>query len=356
VVNQPDSPAGSEADDEPTGPANGADPAPSPELVPFTWPAATAQFGRPPAAPAESFQQYPAGPPAPPLSGAAPPLSGAGQPLSGAAQPPAGPGQPYGTGGQPPAGPGQLPGRPRRAPSLRLWLTIAAALLGVAGLIIGLDGVAAQVLPRTFTAAEQQRITSWEVASRWRTWPAGKIFPATVGYQISALPFGSAGLRPTARRVGIAAESGCPSAVDPALARVLDKRGCEGVLRATYTDSTGSFVVTVGVVVMRGAAPAARSLPAGHGVPPGLRPVPFAHTLAARFGPRQRQLSGAASYGPYLALFTAGYADARQRVRGLANPYDTGEMQDFGLGLTHSVGRALGAPPPAPRCPGAPGC
>src|SRR5207248_9198291 len=68
----------------------------------------------------------------------------------------------------------------RRARPARLGLVIAA-LVGVAGLAVSLTGLAGQVLPRRFSAAEQQKTMAWEVASRWRTWPAGKIFPASVG-------------------------------------------------------------------------------------------------------------------------------------------------------------------------------
>ncbi len=239
---------------------------------------------------------------------------------------------------------------------MRLWLTVAA-LLGVAGLAVSLLGVAGQVLPRKFSAAQQQQIMSWQVASRWRTWPAGRIFPASVSYQLPWTLFGSnSGLTVSARRIGIAPQSRCRAAIDPGLARALGKRGCEAVLRATYTDSTSSFVVTVGIAVMPRTAPPAARLPAGRGLAPGVRPVAFPRTLAAGFGGRQRQLSGALGYGPYLVLYTAGYTDGRQRERVSSNPYADSEMKDLGTGLARRLGRALGAPPPAPRCPGTPGC
>src|SRR5579875_3356009 len=149
------------------------------------------------------------------------------------------------------ADPPASPALPRRGSALRLALASAFVVLS-------------QVLPRTFSPVQQHQIMSWEVASRWRDWPASRIFPATVGYQLPAVLFGTgAGLPLTAHRVGVAPQAGCAAAVDPALAQVLDRRGCTAVLRSTYTDSTGSLVVTVGVVVMRGAAPAAASLPSG---------------------------------------------------------------------------------------------
>lgn len=234
---------------------------------------------------------------------------------------------------------------------------IAAALVGAAGVAVSLLGVAAQALPRRFSGAEQQEIMSWEVASRWRAWPAGQIFPASVRYQLPWSMFGTnSGLTLSAHRIGIAPQSRCAAAVDAALARALGRDGCEAVLRATYTDSTGSFVATVGVVVMHRSAPPASSLPAGHGLTPGVRAVPFRGTAAARFGNRQRQISRAAGYGPYLILYTAGYADGRQRDHVTSKSYASNEMKDFGAGLARSIGRALGAPPPLPRCPGAAGC
>lgn len=335
MVKQPDTPAGPAAEDEPAGPATdphagygsawpAADP---PAGNGSAWPAGGPLAGEPMVSPsAAPFPPIPAGPPGPlPTEGGHPPE------LRPAAPPP------------------------------RLWLTVAAALLGVAGLAISLVGVASQVLPRRFTAAQQQQIMSWQVAGRWRSWPAGKIFPASVSYHLTEAGkfFGTGiGLTLAAHRVGIAPQARCSAAVDPALARMLSKRGCEAVLRATYTDSTGSFAVTVGIVIMHGSAPAAGSLPAGHhGLPPGVRPVPFPGTLAARFGGRQRQMSETAGgYGPYLFLYTAGYTDGRQRELVASNPYASSEMKDVVDGLKRGVGAVLGARPPAPRCPGAPGC
>ena len=102
---------------------------------------------------------------------------------------------------------------------------------------------------------------AWEVASRWRTWPVGKIFPASVSYALPSTLFeAKSGLTMTAHRVGIARQSTCAAALDRGLARALGRDGCEGVLRATYTDSTGSFVATVAVVIMHGQAPSVGSL------------------------------------------------------------------------------------------------
>jgi hypothetical protein len=256
-----------------------------------------------------------------------------------------------------PVAAGQLPARRRKARSERAGLAIAAVMLGIAGLAASLVGLIGQTLPRQLSPAQQQKITAWEVASRWRTWPAGRIFPAAAGYQLPwALFEAKPGLTMTAHRVGIARQSTCAAALDRRLAIALGREGCQGVLRATYTDSTGSFVATVAVVIMHGNVPAVSSLPGRRELAPGVRTVPFRGTLAARFGNRQRQMTGASAHGPYLILYTAGYADGRQRDGVSSNPYANSEMKELGAGLARDVGRPLGAPPPTPRCPGAPGC
>jgi hypothetical protein len=236
-------------------------------------------------------------------------------------------------------------------------LTVVAALLGVAGLIASAAGLATQIMPRRFSAAQQRQIMAWETAGRWRTWPAGKIFPAQLSYQLSNVQFGTVyGLTLSAHRLGIAPQTTCQAGTDKALARMLDARGCEALLRATYTDATGTFVMTVGVAVMRGNAPPAASLPGGRGLRPTVKTVPVAHTLAAKFGDRQRQLAGAYSRGPYLVLYTVGYTDGRGYDQISLNPYADSEMTGLASGIAQSVGSALGAPPPSPTCPGAPGC
>jgi hypothetical protein len=166
----------------------------------------------------------------------------------------------------------------------------------------------------------------------------------------------SSGLPLTARRLGVAAQSTCQAAIDPALADVLDHDGCLAVLRATYVDSSESFVITVGIAVLRTQAPAADRLPVGPGLAPGVRAAGFAGTLAARFGDRQRQLNRAVSDGPYLIMYTAGYTDGRPRDTVTANPYADNEMISVASGIATAVGKSIGAVPPVPKCPGAPGC
>jgi hypothetical protein len=242
----------------------------------------------------------------------------------------------------------------------RFGITLALLFVGTAGLAASAAGVSAQLLPRKFTAVQQQQIMNWEAARRWRVLSAGKIFPATISYQLSAAALaGSTGLPLTAYRVGISPQTSCAMASDPAAARLLSAGHCSAMLRATYADETDSMLVTVGVAVMpsaRAARSAARALPAGLQLHPGIRAVAFGGTLAASFGNRERQLDWAISAGPYLILSTVGYADGRPEVPVSSDSYMDQEMTSLANGVVGAVSAPLGAPPPVPRCPGAPGC
>jgi hypothetical protein len=233
-------------------------------------------------------------------------------------------------------------------------------ILGMAGLIASAAGIASQVLPRRFSAAQQQQIIAWETAKRWRTMPAGKIFPASVAYQLPDYDLTADSQLPlTANRVGIAPQAACAAGADPATARVLDAGHCTAMLRATYTDETDSMLVTVGVAIMPGTA-AARSAAAmlseSHGQLSGIRAASFPDTLASAFGDSQRQLSWAVSKGPYLVLSTAGYVDGRPQVPVSSDPYADDEMTSLAEGVSSAVATLLASAPPPPRCPGAPGC
>jgi hypothetical protein len=242
-------------------------------------------------------------------------------------------------------------------------MILAALVLGLAGLGASAVGIMVQLLPRRFTAQQQHEITAWEVGKRWRTWPASRIFPAAIPYQLSGFgPGNGTRVLLTAHRIGVAKQAPCASATDPAAAYVLDRHGCLAVLRATYEDATGALAVTVGIVVLPAPASASASLRAlprdGHdpGLAPGIMAVPFAHTLAAQFGDPQRQLSSVSSAGPYLVMSTVGYADGRRRVQESADAYTSDEMLSVEHGIGDLVGARLGSVPSPPRCPGAPGC
>jgi hypothetical protein len=260
---------------------------------------------------------------------------------------------------------------PRRSVRGRRAAAVIALVLGLAGFGTSMAAVAIQLMPRHFTAGQQQQIENWEISSRWQTMTAGQIFPATVSYQLSAeLLEDTSPLNLNATRVSIAPQSGCGTgAITAAAAQVLRREGCEAVLRATYVDATRSYVLTVGVAVLpTGAAAAAADA--------GLSPARLATAhhangvsqLAAgvqvvRFGGRaagmydyNRQISISFADGPYLVMYAAGYADSRPRVPVIQDPYSYGAMTGLAQGVAQSVAARLAARPAPPHCPGSPGC
>ncbi|MFG1690497.1 hypothetical protein ACGFNP_60865 [Nonomuraea sp. NPDC049269] len=96
---------------------------------------------------------------------------------------------------------------------------------------------------------------------RWHAWPVARVFPGSVP---GTSPSGA---RVTYVLAGVAPEAPCRVAFQPGVLRLL--RGCVTALRATYADSTQTFVATVGIAVLT--TPAAR-LPAPGGNLPGTPP------------------------------------------------------------------------------------
>jgi hypothetical protein len=260
---------------------------------------------------------------------------------------------------------GQPPNRARRG-SQRWFAAVAALVLGVAGLAVALTGVAFQLLPRQFSAEQQRQITDWEVGKRWRTMPAGTIFPGSLHYELhyelSLALGGDLNLQLTADRIGIASQASCAAATDPAaVGAVLARNGCEAMLRATYVDGTDTYVITVGVAAMPGSAQvnaAKRELAGvvGGSNGAGVRTVPVAGSLAALFTDSRRQLSDSMAAGPYLVFYAIGYTDGRPSVPVSADGYADAEMTNAGAGVARAVASEVGKPVPPPTCPGTPGC
>jgi hypothetical protein len=275
------------------------------------------------------------------------------------------------------ADPGASGGRALRAPlAARGRRAAALTVLAVAlvGLAFSATVVTTQLLPRQFTAAQQRQIKDWEIASRWQQLPAGRIFPATVAYQLSnAVLQDATPLSLQALRIGIAPQTRCGTGVTTAAAAaVLLRDGCKAILRATYVDATWSYVMTVGVAVLPSDT-AAKSASQGlsqprlavaHGITgaagmgaldAGVRVVRFRGTAAGMYD-YSRQISASFPDGPYLIMYAAGYADGRPRVPVAEDRYADAEMTSLAKGVALSVADTLGAQPPSPHCPGAPGC
>jgi hypothetical protein len=232
-------------------------------------------------------------------------------------------------------------------------------VLGGLGLVGFGIGVWAQVAPRKFTAQQRQQITNWEFGKRWRDLTAGAIFPASVSYPAPAALDDAPSLTLSAERVGVARQTTCASATDSAAATVLDRDGCAAILRATYVDSTGSYVVTVGAAVLPGTADAtsaAQAIARAGGARSAVHAVPFSGTPAAAFTDKRRQLSGVVSAGTYVVLYTVGYADSRPKEPVTGDDYTSAEMTSAGTGVAHDVLSVLAAPVAPASCPGAPAC
>jgi hypothetical protein len=263
--------------------------------------------------------------------------------------------------------------QPRRGPLERRGRRAAALIvlaLGVAGFVISATGMATQLLPRKFTAPQQQQIENWEVSSRWQQLSAGQIFPASVPYELSDILLQDATpLNLDALRIGIAPQSGCGAGVlTSAAAKVLRRDGCKAVLRATYVDATWSYVMTVGVAVLPSdvaAAKAYRSLSqpqltaaddtAASRLAAGIQVVRYRGTAGAMYD-YNRQISQSFARGPYLVMYAAGYADNRPRLPVASDRYSYEEMTSLAQGVANSVEETLAAQPATPHCPGTPGC
>ena len=275
------------------------------------------------------------------------------------------PGQPARRDGPPRPGAPQPepppPGRHRLGSPASTVIAATALVLGVIGLVVSSVGVATELMPRTFTAGQQRQITDWEYGRGWRALSAGQIFPASVSYQAPAVLDDSSMLL-TGRRIGVARQSSCEAVTDPAAARVLDRNGCSAMLRATYTDGTDSYVVTVGVAVLPSTTQAEAAdtelsdAATVAGIQPGVDALAFSGTPAAMFTDQRRQLSGFLRAGTYVALYTVGYADSRPREPVSGDSYADEEMTAVGSGVAQAALAEVGAPQPAPHCPGTPGC
>lgn len=252
---------------------------------------------------------------------------------------------------------GALPRR-RSGRVVASWLILA---IGLGGLAVAAVGIAHQLLPRRFTPSQQRAIAAWEVKRRWRALPAGKIFPAWVPYRVSAIALESgSSLALRAERLGISPRARCTVAVTGPAVAVLRAHDCLVALRSTYVDASGGMVATIAVAVLP-SAPAARAAAAeislhGDERPALVRALAMPGTPAAAFRTSQSQLSIARAAGPYVVMATAGFSDGRRTLPISADSYLQAELAGLDDGLVRSATQVLGAPPPPPRCPGAPGC
>lgn len=231
----------------------------------------------------------------------------------------------------------------RRTHFLALLCVIVAVSAVVA--LLGTVGLLAESRSRPLTPAEQQRYKQEEIARRWQAWPAATVFPEEVQY------VGLDRAQQYARRVGIAPETRCGQAADTAVGGVLEEHGCVTMLRATYIDQTATFVITVGVAVLKdeeSRVSAAEQLSVDDRV--GVHPVAFPGTVAERFGPEQRQRNSWVGAGPYIVFSTAGYADGRTRAAVPPEEILHSELWPAARSVGGQIAYFLAEPPKVPRC------
>jgi len=191
-----------------------------------------------------------------------------------------------------------------RGPVVLLSLASAVCLL----VAVAAGTTAHADLVRKPTAAQRAAAAARAVADRWRSWPAGRIFPPTLGYSTSLLT------TETARRVGIATQDSCTSSIDTALARLAARSHCKAAVRATYLDQLQGVVYTIGVLAFpnaRDAGAFAAGLPSGSAGPISLRALALPNTASSQFSSPARQAATIGRGGPFVVLTVAGYADGQ---------------------------------------------
>ncbi|MFJ2649502.1 hypothetical protein ACIO1C_22610 [Streptomyces sp. NPDC087420] len=158
----------------------------------------------------------------------------------------------------PPESPSETTTRLRPVPSrppVRAAAAVACVVLGL-GLIGGAvtgswltgDSAAEPVVPDAYTTAR----------ALWHSVPVDTLFPRT----LKGDGAGPGRADRTWTRVAVAPDSACADALPPPLVKTLRPVGCTRVLRATYADSTGSSLTTVGLVFTEGEGPALTALEA----------------------------------------------------------------------------------------------
>jgi hypothetical protein len=197
-----------------------------------------------------------------------------------------------------PAGPGG------RGPLVLLSLAAAVCLL----VAVAAGAAARADLLRKPTAAQRAAAAARAVALRWRDWPVGRIFPATLSYSTSLLT------TETASRVGVAPQASCSSAVGPGMVRLAASDHCQAGLRASYLDQLEGVVYTIGVLAFpntRDARAFSAQLPPRRAGQISLRPLALPETASSQFGPAALQAVTASHDGPFVVLTVAGYADGQ---------------------------------------------
>ncbi|MET9609793.1 hypothetical protein ABZZ17_32810 [Streptomyces sp. NPDC006512] len=252
-------------------------------------------------------------------------------------------------------GPPEPEPHPRPAPEARpprrpghVAAAVLSALLGT-GLLAGAAATAwsehrAAHRPLPPDAAYRQ------AASLWRSAPVDSLFPPV----LDGPEAGPGGAARSWTRTALAPDADCGAALAPDWRAALAAAGCTRVLRATYTDSTRSSLITVGLVFT----------PADSATMDGLRgrlPAPPAYAYADT---RRAAWSTAVVAGaPVLVYTVSAFADGRSMdapvpAEEAAAQGATGVVAEAGLGYEAKAlaarferGLATLAAPPASTPP-----
>ncbi|MFC5829981.1 hypothetical protein [Nonomuraea insulae] len=229
----------------------------------------------------------------------------------------------------------------------RVFVLLLGVIISVSAVVVlmGTIGLFAETRSRPLTPSEQNQYKQEEIARRWQAWPATGVFPDEVKY------LGLDRAQQYAKRVGIAPETECAKGVDASVAGVLQNHGCVTMLRATYMDQTASFVITVGVAVLKdeeARVSAGEELTQDDRV--GVLPVAFPGTVSERFGPDQRQRTSWVGAGPYLVFSTAGYTDGRTRAAIPPEEILHSELWPAAKSVGNQIAYFLADPPKVPPC------
>ncbi|WP_338058119.1 hypothetical protein [Streptomyces cavernae] len=212
-----------------------------------------------------------------------------------------------------PAGHADVPG-PRPLGARIRGRAAAAAACAVLG--IGLIGGAAAGSWLQDGGRDEPGGAYSRASELWHNVPVDQLFPPTVEGEGA----GPGGADRTWTRIAVAPDTGCSGAFDPLLSRALAPVGCLRLLRASYTDTTSSHVLTIGLLFTKGDESQMRSLSTRFRVE-GLdrrrdlmpRTYAAAGTLAEGFGEAQRA-SWAISVltdAPVVVYAVSGFADHR---------------------------------------------
>ncbi|WP_247196212.1 hypothetical protein [Streptomyces sp. GESEQ-35] len=193
--------------------------------------------------------------------------------------------------------------------------TVMAAACLVLGLgLIGGAVTGSWLIPEAGAGSESSVFAT--AGSLWHSVPVDQLFPPAVEGQGA----GPGGADRTWTRIAVAPDSGCDDAFDPLLRKALAPVGCQRLLRATYTDSTQSYVTTVGLLFAKGDSAAMASLRTrfkneGLAGRTDLMPRPYAakDTVAAGFGSEQRAswTVSVLTDAPVVVYAVSGWADGR---------------------------------------------